>query len=528
MSKSTHDDFIINGDDELIFAEEEEEVVEDYLSEEKWKLLIVDDEEEVHRVTKMVLEDFTFDNKKFQFLSAFSGKEAKKVIQEHPDVSLILLDVVMETNHSGLEVVQFIREELNNNFVRIILRTGQPGHAPEREVITKYDINDYKLKSMLTDQSLFTTVTTAIRTYRDVNIIEKNRQGLEHILTASRSLFRLQSLKQFAYGALTQLTSILGLNDSSLYVHTSGFTALQENGDLMIIASTGKYKKYINKPLKQVISDQILDLIKHASKIQDSIITDEYYIGYCKTQNGSENFLYVGGFKQNLSELDKNIIRIFTSNLSIALDNILLNKEVVDTQKEVVITLGEVVETRSKETANHVRRVAEYSHLLAKLAGLNDEQAELLRLSSPMHDVGKIGIPDTILNKPGRLTPQEFEVIKTHTHIGYDILKHSDRQIMKAAAIIALQHHERWNGKGYPNNLQGESIHIFGRITGLVDVFDALSYKRVYKDAWPIDRILELVQSERGEHFDPYLVDLFLSHLNQFIDIKLKYPDEEK
>jgi len=513
-------------DDELMFAEESDSETSSNI-DGKWKIMIVDDEHEVHTVTKMVLEDFSFEGKGFTYLNAYSGDEACKIIEQNPDVALILLDVVMETNDAGLKVVQYIRENLKNDFVRIILRTGQPGQAPEREVITKYDINDYKLKSMITDQSLFTTVTSAIRTYRDIRVIEKNRQGLEQILQASTSLFKLQSLKTFASGALTQLTSILGLENESLYVHTSGFTAVQENNELQIIAATGKFKDYINKPVKEVVSDDIMELFHHAVKMKESIITDNHYIGFFHTQSGSQNFIYLGGYNQRLTDIDKSMIKLFSSNVSIALDNIQLNQEVVDTQKEVVFTLGEVVETRSKETANHVRRVAEYSKLLSLMIGQSEESSELLRLASPMHDVGKIGIPDTILNKPGKLTAPEFEVIKTHTLIGYDILKHSDRDIMKAAALIALQHHERWDGNGYPQQLKGEHIHIHGRITGLVDVFDALSSKRVYKPAWKMDEILKLVRNERGKHFDPKLVDLFLKNIDQFIAIRKKYPDEE-
>ncbi|MBF0452862.1 MAG: DUF3369 domain-containing protein [Candidatus Magnetomorum sp.] len=515
-------------DESIVFADEMDEEIPEKESSQYWKVMIVDDEDEVHTVTRMVLEDFKFEGRGLLFVSAYSGEEAKKLIMDHLDCSLILLDVVMESPNAGLEVVKHIRDVMNNKFVRIILRTGQPGQAPEREIITRYDINDYKLKSMLTEQSLFTTVTSAIRSFRDINIIEHNRQGLEQILKSSVSLFRLQSLKQFANGALIQLSSLLGLDNQSVFLHASGFTAAQDEGELKIIAASGKFKDCLNQPLEESIPKNIRDLLDDAANAQDGIISNTDYAGHFISRNGSKNLLYMGGYNQQLSDMDKNMIRIFTSNVAIALDNIYLNREVVDTQKEVVITLGEVVETRSKETANHVRRVAEYSYQLALMSGMDEYASELIRLASPMHDVGKIGIPDTILNKPGKLTKEEFEVIKTHTLIGYDILKHSDREIMRAAANIALEHHERWNGKGYPQLLKGEDIHIFGRITGLLDVFDALSYKRVYKEAWPLEKILDLIKAERGEHFDPTLVDLFFTHLDVFLAIKDAYPEESE
>ncbi|WP_319778354.1 HD domain-containing phosphohydrolase [Maridesulfovibrio sp.] len=202
-----------------------------------------------------------------------------------------------------------------------------------------------------------------------------------------------------------------------------------------------------------------------------------------------------------------------------------IQDEVIETQKEVILTLGEVVETRSNETANHVRRVAELSYILARRYGLSEEESDLLRLASPMHDVGKIGIPDTVLNKPGKLTPEEFQLIKTHTTIGHEILKHSERPIIKAAAIVAYEHHEWWNGNGYPRGLVGEAIHIYGRITGIVDVFDALGSERVYKKAWPIDKIKNYFEEGRGKQFDPQLTDLLFDNLDEILELRRTFPD---
>ncbi|MNI10436.1 Cyclic di-GMP phosphodiesterase response regulator RpfG [compost metagenome] len=185
--------------------------------------------------------------------------------------------------------------------------------------------------------------------------------------------------------------------------------------------------------------------------------------------------------------------------------------------------MGEITETRSQETGYHVKRVAEYSRLLALKYGLSEEVAEIIRLASPMHDVGKVGIPDAILNKPGKLTAEEFEIIKTHAKLGHEMLKHSSKQVLNAAAIIALQHHEKYDGTGYPSNLKGEEIHIYGRITALADVFDALCSDRVYKKAWELDRVLELLKEERGKHFDPQIVDIFLNHKEEFLQIKEMY-----
>ncbi len=202
-----------------------------------------------------------------------------------------------------------------------------------------------------------------------------------------------------------------------------------------------------------------------------------------------------------------------------------LNEEIINTQKEVVATMGAIGETRSKETGMHVVRVAEYSYLLAKLAGLAEQEALILKQASPMHDIGKVGIPDNILNKPGKLTPEEFEIMKTHAVIGYEMLKHSNREILKASSIVALTHHEKWDGSGYPKKLKGEEIHIFGRITAIADVIDALGHDRVYKKAWDLDKILELFREEKGKHFDPELIDIFFDNLDEILEIRDSLKD---
>ena len=162
---------------------------------------------------------------------------------------------------------------------------------------------------------------------------------------------------------------------------------------------------------------------------------------------------------------------------------------------------------------------------MARLYGLSDKESTMLKMASPMHDIGKIAIADSILNKPGRHTVDEFETMKTHAQIGFEMLNKSDRPIIKAAAIVAQQHHEKYDGSGYPNGLSGEDIHIYGRITAVADVFDALGSKRVYKEAWKLDDILELLKKEKGKHFEPKLVNIFFDNLDNFLEIRDKYQD---
>ena len=222
---------------------------------------------------------------------------------------------------------------------------------------------------------------------------------------------------------------------------------------------------------------------------------------------------------------DMHLLTLAASYSGKALESAILNQEIEQTQKEIIFIMGEIGESRSKETGNHVKRVAEYSKVLALNYGLSPIESELIKVASPMHDIGKVSIPDDVLKKPGKLTDEEFEIIKAHSQTGFDLLKNSNRQILKSAAIIAHQHHEKWNGTGYPQGLKGEEIHIYGRITAIADVFDALVSDRCYKKAWELDRVINLFKEERGVQFDPRVVEVFLDCLDEILVLKDRYAD---
>ncbi|MEA2092128.1 MAG: HD domain-containing protein, partial [Campylobacterota bacterium] len=203
-----------------------------------------------------------------------------------------------------------------------------------------------------------------------------------------------------------------------------------------------------------------------------------------------------------------------------------LTNEIEETQKEVIFTMGAIGESRSRETGNHVKRVAEYSKILALAYGMDEKEAEMLKQASPMHDIGKIAIPDSVLKKPGRFNDEERKIMDTHAELGFNMIKNSDRSLLKAASIVAYEHHEKYNGKGYPRKLKGEKIHIYGRITAIADVFDALGSDRVYKKAWTDDRIFKLFKEESGKHFDPRLIDLLFDNLDKILEVRDRFKDE--
>ncbi|WGV98762.1 HD domain-containing protein [Vibrio sp. YMD68] len=203
-----------------------------------------------------------------------------------------------------------------------------------------------------------------------------------------------------------------------------------------------------------------------------------------------------------------------------------LRNKTLAVQKEMILMLGEAIETRSGETGNHVKRVAQMSALLGKLYGLSHREVEMLEIVSPMHDVGKIGISEAILEKPGKLDNKEWGVMKTHTSIGYEMLSKSEGELFSLAAFVAHEHHERWDGKGYPNALFGENIHVFARLTSLADVFDALLSRRCYKEPWEMVDVIALFEEEAGKQFDPTMSSLLLHNIDDFIALRSCYPDE--
>ena len=504
---------------DFLFVVENDETIEELETQERWKVVIIDDEPEIHSVTKLALNNFDFDGRRLEFLSAYSGEQGKMLLRDNPDAAVALLDVVMESDHAGLDLVQYIREELKNNLVRIVLRTGQPGQAPEKSVIQKYDINDYKEKTELTYQKLFTLMYSCLRAYRDILTIEDNKRSLEQIIEASATMFEPQSMDKFAKGVLDQLTALFHAKEGSIVHEPSGIVAEGEGEKLRIFVGTGEFADDIGSEVDTVLSNDPLDTGPAGRQKFSHSLKDGKYTGCYTSASGSKSVVHMKGLKE-VDGFDFHLVDVFSRNMGLGFENIHLKRELEDTQKEIVHRLSEAVETRSLETGSHVRRVAEISKLLAIGFGLSEEEAEIIKLASPLHDIGKIGVPDAILNKEGKLTADEWKIMQTHTTLGYELLKGSSRPIIQAGAVIALDHHEKWIGGGYPNNKAGEDIHLYGRISALADVFDALGSTRCYKKAWEMERILDLIKDERGRQFDPRLVDIFFSELDTFLSIR--------
>ncbi|WP_419782509.1 PAS domain S-box protein [Malaciobacter marinus] len=322
-----------------------------------------------------------------------------------------------------------------------------------------------------------------------INIIEQ----YENAIDRSNIIIRLDLDKKITY-----------VNDA--FVDSLGYTKDEIIGcDYSILKQTNLKKEEYEKKI-------------------EAIFSKDGWKGKITNESKDGTLLHFDVHTFPLKDIDGNIFEYLGIRHEIT-EIVNLHKEVENTQREIIYTLGDVGEYRSQETGQHVRRVAEYSKLLAKKAKMSDIEIDEIFTASPMHDIGKVAIPDSILNKPGKLDEKEWEIMKTHAQIGYEILKNSQRPMLKAAAMVSYTHHEKWDGSGYPNGLSGEDIHIYGRITAIADVFDALGSARTYKRAWPLEDILKLFNEQKGKHFDPNLIDLFMDNLDEFLEIKDRLKD---
>ncbi|PIK92929.1 diguanylate cyclase [Synechococcus sp. 65AY6Li] len=233
----------------------------------------------------------------------------------------------------------------------------------------------------------------------------------------------------------------------------------------------------------------------------------------------------VADWSQPFSELEVQVAEALASQAAVAYQNVRLREELKAAHLETIFCLAQAAEYRDQDTAFHLKRMSHYSRILAKELGLSSHEQELIFYASPLHDVGKIGIPDAILQKPGPLTPEERLIMNRHPEIGYEILSKSDSELMKKSAIIALTHHEKFDGSGYPRGLKGEEIPLEGRIVALADVFDALASRRPYKEAWDLSDIFRFVESQSGSHFDPHVVAAFTRGRGEILEIYHRYQE---
>jgi len=525
------------GDEDLFFLEDEPADAAGAAAPaseavEPWIVVVADDEEDIHAVTEMALRGFVYDGRPLRLVHAYSGAQAVEAVAAHPRVAAILLDVVMENEKAGLDAVVAIRETVGNDNVRIVLRTGQPGVAPEATVITQYQIDYYVEKTEITARRLYALMHTCLRTFSLIEAISANRRSLEEMLDATASLFRLQSFNQFTCAVLAQLQALYGMGRDGLYGSTdrrsggrAATIATTDTGEaLRIVAGTGEFETAVGRTIDQVMpSDQAAQARSMLAEGRCGPLGDGHALTW-RSAVGRDKLLYLAGYSPP-GEMQRQLLEIFNRNVGVAFDNIHLQDAVETTSREIAWRLGESIEFRSQETGNHVRRVGALAGMLARRVGIDEARSSVIEAAAPLHDIGKVSIPDAILNKPGKLDPAERTVMEAHCVIGHRILAGSETAVLRTAAVIALDHHERWDGEGYPNRKAGADIPREARIVSVADVFDALGSARPYKAAWEPERIKALFLEQRGRQFDPEVVDALMAVFDDAIALRRRMPD---
>lgn len=516
-------------DSDLLFGEDdapEQTSLPSRSSHPKWRILIVDDEEQVHKVTSLVLGACSFDHAEAELFHAYSMKEAKQLLDNEPPFALALVDVVMETDDAGLRLVKYIRDELKDKDIRLVLRTGQPGQAPEETVIEKYDINDYKNKTELTSTKLRTLLYSGLRSYRDIQTIKANRQGLYNLIEATSKIVDTHQLPVFASAVLEEIGTLLNLEAEAVCTHTpvDAVAAKSLQQRYAILAATGKIKQLLEHSRDAQLPDEITEYFDQAKSEQSSIHNEEVYIGYYNIQATGENLLYVRP-NAKLNKMGCHLLDIYTKCVAITHNNLTQKEAIRQSRQELVYVLSETIERRIPDESNHVRRVSKMAFLLGQAAGINENTCERLKLAAPLHDIGTIGIPDHVLTKQTQYDESDKRIMAQHTEIGANILYKSGRPVLKMASHIAAQHHEHWDGSGHPKQLKGEEIDLMARIVSVVDVIDALGCHKAYRPAFSNNEIIDFLKKGSGKQFDPNLVELALQLMPEFQKIRLQFPD---
>jgi len=508
---------------DLLFNDEPVKPIQQKPKGDPWHILVVDDEPSVHDVTRLTLGRLEIFDRPLKLHSAFSAAEAREILEKgETSFCMAFVDVVMETEHAGLELVEWIREEMNDQDIRLVLRTGQAGMAPEHDVIRNYDINDYRSKTELTAQSMSTCVYNAVRGYRDITTIARSLSSFRKLIDTSATLLKEENLNHMASTAFKGLLSILNMESSSLYI-TRRQESLFAETEEKVISCTGKYADTKETGFEH-LPDNILKTVEQAYKIKSTIVTDTDFAGYFSTGEGSGSVLYVQ-FDDDPTHFRANLVEVFATQAALIFENLSRRAELETSQKELMYIVGDAIEARSLETGSHVKRVAIFCEFFSKITEQPREFINAIKIAAPLHDIGKIAIPETILHKPGKLTPDEWEIMKSHAASGGTILEKSQLPIARLGSRLARWHHENWDGSGYPDGLEKEQIPIEARIMAISDVFDALGARRSYKEPWPDEKIREFILSESSKKFDPQLVMLFDKHFDELVELRNEFPD---
>ena len=352
--------------DDVLYLIEDTGTAPEASTARKWKIAVIDDDPAVHEGTRFALSDYELRGQTLEILSAYSAAEGRTLMRNHPDIAAVLLDVIMETDAAGLDLVDYIRNELHNETVRIILRTGQPGQAPERRVIVQYDINDYKAKTELTADKLFTSLTAALRSYQQLERMVQTRRGLEIIIDAASTLYDFKSMQRLAEGVLTQLASLLNVDCAGILVLRDDVGS--SGTDYSVLAGSGCYSRFIGTAGSKSLDPELRQMVEAAFQRRKNEFLDHRSVLYLRTGSGREVVVLLQAERQ-LSDMDRALVELFGSRLSIAFDNVILYQQLQQANSQLEDRVAQ--RTRALMQAN--RRLSSQWLRLQRANGFKNE-----------------------------------------------------------------------------------------------------------------------------------------------------------
>jgi len=510
-----------------------------------WKVLVVDDEPAVHDVTALVLAGFMFEGRGIDMLHAFSGAEALTVFERTPDIAVALIDVRMEGDGDGLGLIRRLREQLGNRRVRIVLRTGWGDMQSERDIVVRYDINDYWHKTELSSQKLFSVVVTALRSYRDIVALERSQCGISRLLAASGALFQASSVDEFAETALRELADFLeageqaaiyliGLSGGSGKALPAGLSIVCSRGDRG--ALRGRWEpglKRLNGSEQDCIVDHGLVLLHLPTRYFET-----HWI--CAETGPSE------------SPPDPSLLELFRVKATAALNHLLHLEQTRSAQRQslrllarlesvallatnpgmspsgdesdsVLLMLSiqaETAEWGESGALKHIERVGWFAGRLAELAGQAPDFCRAIARVAKFHDIGKLFANPSASRAWHEANGLSQAVAAEHCLLGGEFLRGiAGTTVSKVAHLaieVAMHHHEAWDGSGYPAGLSGSAIPLAARIVALVDFYDTSLGRMGEEGGCSAAEICSCLPSLAGRYFDPGLVDIFLARRDEF------------
>jgi signal transduction histidine kinase len=352
--------------DDVLYLIEDTGTAPEASTARKWKIAVIDDDPAVHEGTRFALSDYELHGQTLEILSAYSAAEGRSLMRDNPEIAAVLLDVIMETDAAGLDLVDYIRNELQNETVRIILRTGQPGQAPERRVIVQYDINDYKAKTELTADKLFTSLTAALRSYQQLERMVQTRRGLEIIIDAASTLYDFKSMQRLAEGVLTQLASLLNVDCAGILVLRDDVGS--SGPDFSVLAGSGCYSRFIGTAGSKSLDPELRQMVEAAFQRRKNEFFDHRSVLYLRTGSGREVVVLLQAERQ-LSDMDRALVELFGSRLSIAFDNVILYQQLQHANSQLEDRVAQ--RTRALMQAN--RRLSSQWLRLQRANGFKNE-----------------------------------------------------------------------------------------------------------------------------------------------------------